>query len=184
MAKIGFIGLGNMGLPMAGNLVKAGHEVKGFDIVPVNLDGGAKRGVTKTTSVAEAAKDVDCIVTMLPAGSHVVEVWGGDLLKSARPGTLVIDCSTIDIESSRRAHEMAAAARMLSLDAPVSGGTVGAEAGTLALMVGGDKAAFEMPLNQGIRFERRLFHGLFGTEDQKEGMSAFVEKRPGNWKGR
>jgi 3-hydroxyisobutyrate dehydrogenase len=158
MAKIGFIGLGNMGLPMAGNLVKAGHEVKGFDIVPVNLENGAKRGLTKTASVAEAVKDVDCIVTMLPAGSHVIDVWGGDLLKSARPGTLIIDCSTIDIDSARRAHEMAAAAKMLSLDAPVSGGTVGAEAGTLALMVGGTKEAFDRgkPILEGVG--KRIVH--------------------------
>ena len=100
MAKIGFIGLGNMGLPMAGNLVKAGHEVKGFDIVPVNLDGGAKRGVTKTASVGEASKHVDCIVTMLPAGSHVVEVWSGDLLKSARPGTLAVSYTHLTLPTT------------------------------------------------------------------------------------
>jgi len=143
MAKIGFIGLGNMGLPMAGNLVKKGHEVKGFDIVAVNQEAGAARGVAKTASIAEAAKDVDCVITMLPAGAHVLEVWGGGLMEAVKPGTLIIDCSTIDIDSSRKAHELAAKAKMQSLDAPVSGGTVGAEAATLALMVGGDKAAFD-----------------------------------------
>jgi 3-hydroxyisobutyrate dehydrogenase len=158
MAKVGFIGLGNMGLPMAGNLVKKGHEVKGFDIVPVNLEGGVKRGVTATSTLADAAKDVDCIITMLPAGTHVLEVWGGEMMRAAKPGTLIIDCSTIDIESSRKAHEMAAKAKMQSLDAPVSGGTVGAEAGTLALMVGGDKAAFDRgkPILEAV--SKRIVH--------------------------
>jgi 3-hydroxyisobutyrate dehydrogenase len=143
MATIGFIGLGNMGVPMAGNLVKKGHDVKGFDLVAANLDKAAARGVKKAASAADAAAKVDAVVTMLPAGKDTLAVWGGGMLATAAPGTLVIDSSTIDVASSREAHKLAAAARMLSLDAPVSGGVGGAEAGTLTFMVGGAKAGFE-----------------------------------------
>jgi 3-hydroxyisobutyrate dehydrogenase len=142
MAKIGVIGLGNMGTPMAGNLVKKGHEVKGFDLVPANLEAAAGRGVTKAGSGTEAAKDVDIVVTMLPAGRHVLEVYGSGLLQAARPGTLFIDSSTIDVASARAAHKLAADAKMLSLDAPVSGGVGGAEAATLTFMCGGTSDAF------------------------------------------
>jgi 3-hydroxyisobutyrate dehydrogenase len=143
MATIGFIGLGNMGVPMAGNLVKKGHEVKGFDLVPANMEKAAARGVRKAASAAEAATKVDAIVTMLPAGKDTLAVWGGGLLAAATPDTLVIDSSTIDVASAREAHKLASAARMVSLDAPVSGGVGGAEAGTLTFMVGGAKQGFE-----------------------------------------
>jgi 3-hydroxyisobutyrate dehydrogenase len=144
MAKIGFIGLGNMGTPMAGNLVKKGHEVKGFDLVAANLDKAAARGVKKAGSAADAAKDVDAVVTMLPAGKDTIAVWGGTgLLKAATKGTLIVDSSTIDVNSARTAHKLAAEAGMLSLDAPVSGGVGGAEAATLTFMAGGSKEAFE-----------------------------------------
>ena len=122
MAKIGVIGLGNMGLPMAGNLVKKGHEVQGFDLVPANMGQAAVgRGVTQAAArPTDAAKDVDVVVTMLPAGKHVLEVYGSGMLQAAKPGTLFIDCSTIDVASARGAHKLAADAKMLSLDAPVS----------------------------------------------------------------
>ena len=142
MAKIGVIGLGNMGAPMAGNLVKKGHEVKGFDLVPANLEGAAGRGAKKAGSGADAATDVDVVVTMLPAGKHVLEVYGSGILQAAKPGTLFIDSSTIDVASARTAHKLAADAKMLSLDAPVSGGVGGAEAGTLTFMCGGTSDAF------------------------------------------
>jgi 3-hydroxyisobutyrate dehydrogenase len=143
MATIGFIGLGNMGAPMAGNLVKKGHEVRGFDLVAGNLDKAAARGVHKVASARDAARGVDVVVTMLPAGKDTLAVWGGGMLEAAAAGTLVIDSSTIDVASARAAHQLAGAAKMLSLDAPVSGGVGGAEAATLTFMAGGAKAAFD-----------------------------------------
>jgi 3-hydroxyisobutyrate dehydrogenase len=142
MARIGFIGLGNMGLPMAGNLVKAGHQVLGFDLVTSNVEKAVARKVEKANGALDVAKNADCVITMLPAGKHVLDVWGGGLLSAAKPGTIFIDCSTIDVASARAAHDMAAKAGMLSLDAPVSGGVGGAEGATLTLMVGGTKDAF------------------------------------------
>jgi 3-hydroxyisobutyrate dehydrogenase len=143
MAKIAVIGLGNMGLPMAGNLVKKGHEVCGFDLVRENMGLAASRGCTGRKSVEDAAADVDIVVTMLPAGKHVLEVYGSGMLKAAKPGTLFIDSSTIDVQSARKAHELAREGKMLSLDAPVSGGVGGAEAATLTFMCGGSKDAFD-----------------------------------------
>jgi 3-hydroxyisobutyrate dehydrogenase len=158
MAKIGVIGLGNMGLPMAGNLTKKGHEVKGFDLVPANLEAAAGRGVKKAGSGADAAKDVDVLVTMLPAGRHVLEVYGSGILQAATPGTLFIDSSTIDVASARTAHKLAAEAKMLSLDAPVSGGVGGAEAATLTFMCGGSADAFAKakPVLEGMG--RKIVH--------------------------
>ena len=141
MATIGFIGLGNMGAPMAGNLVKKGHAVKGFDLIAANLAEAAKRGVVAAKSTADAVSNVDVVVTMLPAGKHVVSVYG-EALKAAKPGTLFIDSSTIDVASARTAHAMAGEHEMRSLDAPVSGGVGGAEAATLTFMAGGSDDAF------------------------------------------
>ena len=143
MAKIGFIGLGNMGLPMAGNLVKAGHAVVGFDLVGENLQRATARGVTGGQSAGAAAADVAVVVTMLPAGGQVIDVYNSGMLQAASPGTLFIDSSTIDVTSAHAAHRLANAAGMLSLDAPVSGGVGGAEAATLTFMAGGTAAAFE-----------------------------------------
>jgi 3-hydroxyisobutyrate dehydrogenase len=142
MAAIGFIGLGNMGVPMAGNLVKKGHEVKGFDLVAGNVEKAAARGVKKAASAADAAKGVETVVTMLPAGKDTLAVWGGGILKAAGSGTLFVDSSTIDVASARAAHTLAGEANMLSLDAPVSGGVGGAEAATLTFMAGGANEAF------------------------------------------
>lgn len=143
--RIAFIGLGNMGGPMAANLVKAGHEVIGFDLAPEALDRARAAGVRVANSATEAAVDAGTVVTMLPAGRHVLAVYGGEdgLLATVRPGTLFIDCSTIAVDDARAVHGLAAEAGHRVLDAPVSGGTVGAEAGTLTLMVGGSEADFE-----------------------------------------
>jgi 3-hydroxyisobutyrate dehydrogenase len=131
-----------MGTPMATNLIKQGHAVKGFDLVTDNLAKAVARGVAKSASAEEAATDVDAVVTMLPAGKDTLAVWGGGLLQAAAPGMLLIDSSTIDVGSARAAHRLAADAGMLSLDAPVSGGVGGAEAATLTFMCGGTEQAF------------------------------------------
>jgi len=143
MARIGFIGLGNMGGPMAANLVKAGHEVTGFDIVAANLDRLAADGGKPAASLSEAVSG-KAVITMLPAGRHVHEVYLGDggILGTVEPGTLLIDCSTIDVATARRVAEAATAAGMTMLDAPVSGGVAGAAAATLTFMVGGTPEAF------------------------------------------
>lgn len=141
MATVAFIGLGNMGNPMAANLVKAGHEVHGFDLVPDNLNAAQGNGVAVADSAAAAVKGASVVVTMLPAGKHVLAVYE-DIVAAADKGTLFIDSSTIDVDSARKAHEIAAAAGMLSVDAPVSGGVGGAEAGTLTFMAGGSGEAF------------------------------------------
>ena len=142
MVKIGFIGLGNMGKPMAANLVKAGYPVAGFDLSAAMLEAASRTGVTPSATAAEAVRDADVVITMLPAGRHVVAAYGEHILPAARPGSLLIDCSTIDIASARKAHALAESAGTRSVDAPVSGGVGGATAGTLTFMVGGGDAAF------------------------------------------
>ncbi|QRM57512.1 3-hydroxyisobutyrate dehydrogenase [Sinorhizobium sp. BG8] len=141
MTSIGFIGLGHMGGPMAANLVKAGYTVKGFDLSPQSMETARQAGVIVSSGLAETIADAGIVVTMLPAGEHVVAVWK-ELLESVPAGTLLIDCSTIDIDSARKAHAMAADKGCPSLDAPVSGGTGGAAAGTLTFMVGGERDVF------------------------------------------
>jgi 3-hydroxyisobutyrate dehydrogenase len=141
MATIAFIGLGNMGGPMAANLVKAGHKVVGFDLVKTSLDQAKADGASIADSATAAVKDADVVITMLPAGKHVVAVWS-DIIPSVAKGVLVIDCSTIDVESARQAHVLASKASVLSVDAPVSGGTGGAKGATLTFMAGGDPKAF------------------------------------------
>ncbi len=138
---IAFIGLGNMGGPMAANLVRAGFAVTGFDLAEASLAEARDRGVAIAASAEEAARDASVIVTMLPAGRHVLSVWES-LIPLARSGSLLIDCSTIDVGSARKAHGLAAGAGQMSLDAPVSGGTGGAAAGTLTFMAGGSAEAF------------------------------------------
>jgi 3-hydroxyisobutyrate dehydrogenase len=141
MTTIAFIGLGNMGGPMAANLVKAQHRVVGFDLVPASLDQARADGVTVAGSAREAVAEAEIVVTMLPAGRHVLSVWG-EILPAVRAGALVIDSSTIDVDSARRAHALAAERGLLSLDAPVSGGVGGAKAATLTFMAGGSAEAF------------------------------------------
>lgn len=141
MANIAFIGLGNMGGPMAANLVKAGHTVSGFDLFEASREAARADGVTIASSGAASVKDADVIITMLPAGKHVVSVWREVLpLVSAR--ALMIDCSTVDVDSARQAHALAAQRSLGSIDAPVSGGVGGAKAATLTFMAGGGAQAF------------------------------------------
>src|SRR5215470_15429752 len=142
MAKIAFIGLGNMGGPMAANLVKAQHQVFAFDLVASALDAAVDKGARKAASAAEAVKGAEVVVTMLPAGKHVREVYEKDVLPNAGKDTLLIDCSTIDVESARHVGVLAERAGLEMLDAPVSGGVGGATAGTLTFMVGGGAPAF------------------------------------------
>ncbi len=144
MARIGFIGLGNMGLPMARNLVAAGHEVRAFDTVASAVERAVAAGATAAADLVAAATGAATVITMLPAGQQVREVYLGPtgIIGRAAPGTLLIDCSTIDVETARAVHAAAAAAGFDMLDAPVSGGVAGAEAGTLTFMVGGGDKAF------------------------------------------
>lgn len=141
MTTIAFIGLGNMGNPMAANLVKAGHQVHGFDLMPENLTVAGEHGVVVMANAPAAVKDADVVITMLPAGKHVLSVYE-DIAPKAKKGALFIDSSTIDVESARKAHATAAKHGLLSIDAPVSGGTGGATAGTLTFMAGGSDDAF------------------------------------------
>ncbi len=141
MARIGFVGLGNMGGPMVLNLLRAGHQVAVFDIVPAALQAAATAGASVAGSAAEAAGGADFVLTMLPAGPQVRDAWlgAGGLAAAAAPHAILLDCSTIDVATAR---EVAAAAGRPMLDAPVSGGTMGAAAGTLTFMVGGPAEAF------------------------------------------
>jgi 3-hydroxyisobutyrate dehydrogenase len=144
MSTIGIIGLGNMGGPMAANLLKAGYAVRGFDLSARAQETARQAGVTIVPNAAAAADGADVVITMLPAGPHVRDIYddpAGPLAVAAK-GTLFIECSTIDVETARAAHAAAAAAGMASLDAPVSGGVLGATGGTLTFMVGGEPAAF------------------------------------------
>ncbi len=144
MATIGFIGLGNMGLPMAANLVKAGHRVQGFDLLASALAPARSAGVETVATAADAARGAALVITMLPAGEHVRALYADPAgpLHAAAKGSLFVDCSTIDVASARAAHMAAGAAGMESLDAPVSGGVGGAVAGTLTFMAGGSAEAF------------------------------------------
>ena len=144
MARIGFVGLGNMGGPMAANLVKAGHQVTGFDIVSANRDKLSADGGKPAPSLAEAVSGNEVVITMLPAGRHVHDVYLGEggILGAAARDTLLIDCSTIDVATARAVAEAAGAAGMIMVDAPVSGGVAGAAAATLTFMVGGSAEAF------------------------------------------
>jgi 3-hydroxyisobutyrate dehydrogenase len=141
MTTIGFVGLGNMGAPMAANLVKSGEHVLGFDVVEASRETSARDGVQIVATARSTVESADVVITMLPAGAHVLSVWD-DIVPLARQGTLFIDCSTIDVASARKAHALAAARGIATLDAPVSGGVGGAKAATLTFMVGGSEHAF------------------------------------------
>jgi 3-hydroxyisobutyrate dehydrogenase len=144
MARIGFIGLGNMGLPMAANLVKASHGVTGFDVVAPLAGKLTGLGGAAAATIAAACSGAEAIVTMLPAGAHVREVYcaPGGVIEQAAPGALLIDSSTIDVTTAREVAARAAERGLAMVDAPVSGGVGGAQAGTLTFMVGGTDEAF------------------------------------------
>jgi len=157
MPTIGFIGLGNMGAPMAANLVKSGERVLGFDMVAAARQASAQDGVQIVADAKQSAAQADVVVTMLPAGEHVVSVWR-DVLPAAKKGALFIDCSTIDVASARAAHALAAEHGIASLDAPVSGGVGGAKAATLTFMVGGATEAFARGKPVLERMGKRIVH--------------------------
>jgi len=142
ISRIAFIGLGNMGGGMAANQVKAGRQVMAFDLSEAAVARAVAAGCTAAGSAAEAIAQAEAVITMLPAGSHVRKVYAEQLLPNARPGTVMADCSTIDVESARAVAAEVKAAGFRFADAPVSGGTAAAEAGTLAFMVGCDEADF------------------------------------------
>ncbi len=144
MTQIAFVGLGNMGSGMCANLVKAGHEVHAFDLSADAVAVAASKGATAAGSLAEAVSGAEVIVSMLPAGKHVLGVYFGEdgVAAHAGPGTLFLDCSTIAVEDAREAGAKAADAGFLMVDAPVSGGTAAADAGTLTFMVGGPDEGF------------------------------------------
>ena len=143
MARIAFIGLGHMGGGMAPNLAKAGHEVHAFDLVPEAVQHASEGGCTPAASAAEAVKLADVVITMLPAAKHVRAVFENDVAPNAAPGTLLIDCSTIDVASAREVGEAMQARGFDFLDAPVSGGIAAAAGGSLTFMVGGTDAQFD-----------------------------------------
>lgn len=158
MTRIAFIGLGNMGAGMAANQAKAGHEVMAFDLSQAAVDRAVAAGCRAAATVAEAVEGADAVITMLPAGPHVRSVYGEQVLSAAPASALLIDCSTIDIDSARAVGEQAKARGYRFADAPVSGGIMAAEAGTLAFMVGceaADYAAFEAILQP---MARVVFH--------------------------
>jgi 3-hydroxyisobutyrate dehydrogenase len=164
--RIGFIGLGNMGGPMAANLVKAGHDVAVFDMASAAVEKAVAAGARSRGSAADAAREQDAVVTMLPAGQHVRQVYLGDggILKQAKAGTLFIDSSTIDVQTARDVHAAAKTAGVAFLDAPVSGGVGGAAAGTLTFMVGGEESAFGRAKPILEKMGKNIFHaGGAGT---------------------
>lgn len=160
MTTIAFIGLGNMGGPMAQNLIKAGHALQVFDLAPAALETAKAAGATIAANPAAAVVGAEVVISMLPASKHVEGVYLGDqgLLATIKAGTLVIDCSTIAPASSRKVGEVAKARGIEFIDAPVSGGTAGAAAGTLSFMVGGSAAAFEKARPYLEKMGKNLFH--------------------------
>lgn len=140
--KIAFIGLGNMGGGMAANLAKAGHDVRAFDLSEEALARAVEAGCSRAASAAEAIAGAAAVVTMLPAGKHVASVYESEVFPNAAPGTLLLDCSTIDVATARSNIEAATAKSLVAVDAPVSGGIAAANAGTLTFMVGGTGDGF------------------------------------------
>jgi 3-hydroxyisobutyrate dehydrogenase len=157
MANIAFIGLGNMGGPMAANLVKSGHKVIAFDLVAASRDQAKADGAAIADSSVAAVKGAEIVITMLPAGKHVLSVWT-DVIPGMAKGALIIDCSTIDVESAKQAHVLAAKQGVASVDAPVSGGTGGARGATLTFMCGGEDKAFAAAKPVLEKMGKRIVH--------------------------
>ena len=158
--KVAFLGLGNMGLPMALNLIKAGHQVNGFDLVQTQLDAFQSAGGIPANSASEATLDADAIISMLPASRHVEALYLGDsgLLAAANPKSLLIDCSTISPKISQAVAAVAKSKGFAMIDAPVSGGTAGAQAGTLTFMVGGDAGDVDRARPLLEKMGKNIFH--------------------------
>ena len=167
--SVAFLGLGHMGGPMALNLVRAGYRVTGFDVVPAAMEAARVQGVPVAATAVEALAGADVVLTMFPSGRHVLDAYRGNpghpgqpgepgLLAAAPPGTMFLDCSTINVDEAREAARLAIEAGHRSVDAPVSGGVVGAEAGTLTFMAGGDAAGFEEVLPLLEVMGRRVVH--------------------------
>lgn len=143
MARIGFIGLGHMGSGMAANLAKAGHEVRAFDLSEAALEKAVNNGCTRAASAEEAVTGADAVVTMLPAGKHVRQVYEGSVFAATPANAILMDCSTIDVATAREVEAEAGKRGIVMVDAPVSGGIAAADAGTLTFMVGGSDEGFE-----------------------------------------
>lgn len=160
MTQIAFIGLGHMGLPMARNLLNAGHTLSVFDLVASAVNELAEQGARAASSAADAVSSAEVVISMLPASRHVEGLYLGDagLLSVIAPGSLVLECSTIAPEAARKVHQAAAARGIALLDAPVSGGTAGAAAGTLTFMVGGDAATLERARPILANMGKNIFH--------------------------
>ena len=160
MTTIAFIGLGHMGLPMARNLLNAGHSLSVFDLVASAVNELAAQGARAASSAADAVSAAEVVISMLPASRHVEGLYLGDagLLSVIAPGSLVLECSTIAPEAARKVHLAAAARGIALLDAPVSGGTAGAAAGTLTFMVGGDAATLERARPILANMGKNIFH--------------------------
>jgi 3-hydroxyisobutyrate dehydrogenase len=157
MAGIAFIGLGNMGGPMAANLVKAGHKVTAFDLVAASRDQARADGAVIAETSVGAVRGSDVVITMLPAGKHVLSVWN-EVVPAMTKGALIIDCSTIDVESAKQAHALASRHGVESIDAPVSGGTGGARGATLTFMCGGNEKAFAAAKPVLEKMGKRIVH--------------------------
>lgn len=160
MTQIAFIGLGHMGLPMARNLLNAGHTLSVFDLVASAVNELAAQGARAASSAADAVSSAEVVISMLPASRHVEGLYLGDagLLSVIAPGSLILECSTIAPEAARKVHQAAAARGIALLDAPVSGGTAGAAAGTLTFMVGGDAATLERARPILANMGKNIFH--------------------------
>jgi len=156
--KIAFIGIGNMGLPMAINLKKASLDPTVFDLSVKAKDAAAKEGLKVATSAEDAIKEADVLITMLPASQHVEDLYNGSILKNAGKHCLLIDCSTIAPDAARRVQKSASALGFAMVDAPVSGGTGAATAGTLTFMVGGEKTTFEKAKPILEKMGKKIFH--------------------------
>ncbi|GAB3250653.1 HIBADH family dehydrogenase [Chitinimonas naiadis] len=160
MSHIAFIGLGHMGGPMAANLLKAGHQLKVFDLVPAAVEAAVSLGATAAPNAIHAVTEADIVISMLPASQHVESLYLGEgrLINAIKPGALVLECSTIAPATARKVHAAAKARDIAMLDAPVSGGTAGASAGTLTFILGGDATHLERARPILEKMGKHLFH--------------------------
>jgi 3-hydroxyisobutyrate dehydrogenase len=170
MARVAFIGLGHMGGGMAPNLAKAGHEVRAFDLSEEALAHAVERGCKRAKSAAEAVNDADAVVTMLPAGKHVAEVYRSHVFGKAPKSAILIDCSTIDVATAKAVEEEAQAQGYTMVDAPVSGGIAAAEGGTLTFMVGGSKKGFQ----QAREYLEKMGKAVIHAGDAGAGQAAKI----------